>query len=28
VQLYPAAGPARWLGQAQARFISLLHYIY
>ncbi|HEX5793173.1 MAG TPA: HlyD family secretion protein [Rheinheimera sp.] len=28
VQLYPAAGPARWLGQLQARFISLLHYIY
>lgn len=28
VQLYPVSGPARWLAQAQARFISLLHYIY
>lgn len=28
VQLYPVDGPARWLGQLQARFISLLHYIY
>lgn len=28
VQLYPAAGPAHWLGLMQARFISLLHYIY
>ena len=28
VQLYPVSGPARWLGQVQARFISLLHYIY
>ena len=28
VQLYPVTGPARLLGQLQARFISLLHYIY
>lgn len=28
VQLYPSDGPARWLGQMQARFVSLLHYIY
>ena len=28
VQLYPVSGPASWLGQLQARFISLLHYIY
>ncbi|MFP5302894.1 HlyD family secretion protein [Cobetia sp. SIMBA_158] len=28
VQLFPVAGPASWLAHAQARAVSLLHYIY
>lgn len=28
VQLFPASGPASWLGALQIRVVSLIHYIY